>query len=367
MLRLACLAVLFLAGSAAAPPPPASGTVAQTAMADVVADYARWLGDQTRPAPTVQAIAIDLDAARRELARLDPGVIPVPGSPSADRAREFRRRVVVSFAIELAAIGSRRHAAAAGRLVEWACPYVRTHTPLNDFDRAWQLAALAVLEGSIDSQTLRDHVTHAQPVFADEPRLLLARAIADEQFNAPAESLARTATAANLLKAKEAMAREAGENVRTSERAIARFQEAAREPALRVEAALRAGHVQMRLGRFDAALASWAGLEQYSDDPALLYLLHLFRGIAYENRGRYAESRRSYEAALKISPNSHSATLRLAGLSFRYGVGEDASATIDALLADNDPRRDPWWSYYAADWRFFYPRMARVRTLVTGP
>src|SRR4029078_13637553 len=98
-------------------------------------------------------------------------------------------RVLTSFALELAAIGARRHAASAARLVEWACAYARTHQPLNDFDRAWELAALSVLEGGIDSRTLADHVAHAQAVFHDEPRLALARGIAEEQFNAPTEAI----------------------------------------------------------------------------------------------------------------------------------------------------------------------------------
>ena len=95
-----------------------------------------------------------------------------------------------------------------------------------------------------------------------------------------------------------------------------------------------------------------------TDDPALLFLLHLFRGIAYENRGRADEARASYAAALAISPNAHSATLRLAALGFRYGHDDDSAARVKALLHDDDPRRDPWWSYCAADWRFWYARIA---------
>jgi hypothetical protein len=70
---------------------------------------------------------IDLDVARRELGRLDPASIPVdPGLP-AERAREFRRRVLTAFALEVATAGSTRQASAAARLVEWACPYIRSH------------------------------------------------------------------------------------------------------------------------------------------------------------------------------------------------------------------------------------------------
>ena len=159
----------------------------------------------------------------------------------------MRRRVLTAFALELAAIGARRHASSAARLVEWACAYVRSHAPLNDFDRAWQLAALSVLEGGIDSHALAEHVSHAQPIFRDEPRLLLARGIVEEQLNAPNEALVRTETAASLQRAREALARAEGEGFRASERAISRYQEAAHDESLAAEASLRAGHVQIRL------------------------------------------------------------------------------------------------------------------------
>ena len=77
-----------------------------------------------------------------------------------------------------------------------------------------------------------------------------------------------------------------GESFRTAERAIARFQEAAAVESLKGEALLRAGHVQLRLSRYDAALASWKELERAHEEPAMLFLLHLFRGMALEGRGR---------------------------------------------------------------------------------
>src|SRR5829696_1217724 len=155
LLKTVCLSLLFGAVLTAAPQPPA-------AIADLLADYAEWI--QGRRA-TLELTAPDLDVARQSLARLDPAAIAVDPSLSAVEARERQRRLTASFALELAALGSRKHAAAAARLVEWACPYVRSHTPVNDFDRAWQLAALAALEGGIDSTTLQAHLDHIQAAF----------------------------------------------------------------------------------------------------------------------------------------------------------------------------------------------------------
>jgi tetratricopeptide (TPR) repeat protein len=343
---------------------PLGAQPASPPMADLIGQYADWVNGRRAVA---DLSVVDLDVARRELGRLDPAAIPVDPAWTAEQAREMRRRLLTSFALELAALGSTRHASSAARLVEWACPYIRTHAPLNDFDRAWQLAALSVLEGGIDSHALADHLAHAQPVFPGQPRLILARGIAEEQFNAPSEVLVRSETAAGLQRARDQLVRSEGEGFRAAERAIARFQEAAQNDAIAGEALLRAGHVEMRLARYDAALATWKNLEGRTTDPALRYLLYLFRGLAYEGRARVDDARASYTAALAMSPGAHSATLRLAALGFRYGHDDEHVALTDALLENDDPRRDPWWSYYAGDWRFWYPRIAAVRAELTRP
>ena len=352
VLKPACLALVLTVTVAAAPPQP-------SATSDLLAAYSEWIQGR-RPAFALNAP--DLDAARQALARIDPGTIPIDRGLPPNEARERQRRLMTAFALELAAVGSHKHAAAAARLIEWACPYVRSVVPITEFDRAWQLAALAVIEGGIDSAALHAHLDHVHAGFGDDPRHALARAIADEQFGAPAEVLTRSVSAADLGRAREALARAEGERYSTLDRAIARFRDAAKLDPVAAEATLRMGHVQHRLARHDAALATWANIEAMNPDPAVLYLAHLFRGLAHESYGRTDAARDSYLAALKISPKAHSANMRLAALSYVHG-GQDPYPAIDALLRDNDPRRDPWWSYYAADWRFWYPRIERVRAL----
>ena len=356
------LAVLY-----ASPHLPSQRVFAQAhpSTAELICGYADWINGRRSDAAM---IGVDLDTARRDLSRFDPLSLPVGPRATPAAARETRRRLIATFALELAAIGSKKHAAAAARLVEWACPYVRSHAPVNDFDRAWQLAALAVLEGGVDSEVLHGHLDHVQAMMPDEPRLVLARGIAEEQFGAPAEVLTRTATDAGLARARDALARDERERIRASERAMSRFQEAgAKDASLRAEAALRRGHVLLRLNRYDAALAAWVNVENMTDDRAVIFLVHLFRGLAFEGRARIDEARHSYLTALGISPGAHSATLRLAALTFQHGHGEPPYRPIDALLRDDDPRRDPWWSYYAADWRFWYPRIDRVRAMLREP
>ena len=55
--------------------------------------------------------------------------------------------------------------------------------------------------------------------------------------------------------------------------------------------------------------------------------------------------------------------MRLAALGFQYDRGATAARLLRELVANPDPRRDPWWSYYAGDWRYWYSRVERVREL----
>jgi VWFA-related protein len=275
-----------------------------------------------------------------------------------------RRRLLAAFALELAAPGSLRQASAAARLVEWACELNRGHAPADAFDRAWQLAALSVLEGGIDARALEAHVDHALPLLPDEPRLTLARAIVEEQSTAPAESLAGQASMLDALRATYLLKRTTVDHARSAERAISLFRRASAADTIGAEASLRMGHVQLGMDHYDDALASLSGIEPRTRDLALIYLTHLFRGLAYDGLGRSADARASYTRALEISPGAHSATMRQAALAYRDGRRDDADALLAKLLADDDPGRDPWWAYYAADWRFWYPRIDTVRAML---
>jgi VWFA-related protein len=332
----------------------AAGPQSSPSVADLLAGYVEWIDGRRA---SFELPNMDLNDARGELGRIAPAFLR---GKSKVAELERQRQLLMSFTVELAQAGSIRQAAAAARLIEWACPYVRGHKPASDFDRAWQLAALAVLEGGINARTLETHLDHAQPVYPDEPRFVLARAIVQEQSTAPAEAVH------GMTNAGSSTAALAAEHARAAERAILRFREAQADDTLRAEASVRLGHVQLVLGRPDEALAALSGIDNTTKDRALLYLSRLFRGLAYEARGRPTEAATAYRSALETSPGAHSATMRLAALWFRTGYRAEADDLLKTLLSDNDPRRDPWWSYYAADFRFWFPRIDRVRTLLKG-
>jgi tetratricopeptide (TPR) repeat protein len=353
----ASLLAVFLHGQST----KASAPQTQGSTASLIAAYADWLRGARKD---VDLTVFDLDAARQELSRLNPELLPAPSGSSPDELREHHRRLVTSYALEIAAVGSRRHAAAAARLIEWACQYVRSHSPINDFDQAWELAALSALEGSIDSDVLRAHLGHLHGAFADDPRVQLAYGIAEEQFNAPSEALTRSLAAAEFARARQEIVRSAGEDTRAFDRAMGRYRDALKIPAVHAEAALRSGHVLLMQRHYDEALAAWKDVAEAPGDPAVLYLARLFRGLAYEGLKRDLDARSAYASAAALSPSAHSVNMRLAVLALRDGHVQESQQIIEHLLKEDDPRRDPWWSYYAADWRFWYPRIERVRELV---
>jgi tetratricopeptide (TPR) repeat protein len=337
-------------------------SASQHTTASLVSNYAEWVRGGARS--EFDLTAIDLDTVRGELARLNATQLPVRRGATAEETRESQRRLVTSFALETAAVGAKRHTAAAERLIEWACQYVRSHAPVNDFDRAWELAALAALEGAIDSEGLRAHLGHLRGVLADDPRVRLAYGITEEQFSAPSEALTRSLAAIELGRAGKDVAPSDGEAARVAERAIGQYRDALKTPVIHAEAALRLGHVYLMQHRYDEALTAWQDVGDSPDDPALVYLVRLFRGLAYEGLKQDVDAHAAYQSAADLSPSAHSVNVRLAVLAYRSGHTQESQEIVTRLLKQDDPLHDPWWSYYAADWRFWYPRIGEVRSML---
>src|SRR5437868_13807006 len=108
------LALTLACGTAANTTLPAFQS--QASITGLIAAYADLVQGRTA---SVDLTVIDLDAARQDLARLDPALLPTPSGATPEIARETQRRLITSFALEVAAVGSRRHQSAAARLIEW--------------------------------------------------------------------------------------------------------------------------------------------------------------------------------------------------------------------------------------------------------
>lgn len=293
----------------------------------------------------------DLDRVRKDLDRLA-GKFLAGGKARPEAGAlppvEQRRRDLTTFALDIAGANVSRNGLSAQRLVEWACYDVRRHTPPSDFDRAWQMTALALLEGEVDPDGLRAHLSHLDPTLRAEPRFRLAEAIANEQATAPLELLAGTDPAA-----LERSRNPTGASRETMlHRAASSYQSLLTTPAIMPEATVRLAHVQLTLGDNAEALATLAHAEA-ANDVFPLYLGRLFKGIALERLGRHEEAQEAFRLALDLSPNAHAPTMALAASLTRTGHLKEAIPLVDHLVSNDDPQADFWWSYWAGDFRLW--------------
>jgi tetratricopeptide (TPR) repeat protein len=297
-----------------------------------------------------------LDSVRAELDRIAPKFLAAKGAD-----RDGRRRLLVAFALELAQTHAQRESVSASALIEWACRHVRRHEPVDEFDRRWQLAATAVLEGAISPNVLDQHLRHMAGQFPDEPRLALARALVAEQATAPREVLARSRTAPVARRPQDPPP---PSMTAFYEEAARRFQALLAIESLRPEANVRRARVHLWVGRYDDAILALRSVEADTTDPALVYLSRLFRGMAYEGLARTDDARREWLSALHVGPGAQSAVMSLAHSLFRERRYSEAEVLVARMLETNDPRADPWWAYWAGDYRFWYKLLTSVREML---
>jgi tetratricopeptide (TPR) repeat protein len=253
------------------------------------------------------------------------------------------RRAMTGFALEAAA--THMADANAPKLVEWACRIIRDDGTPDAYDRAWQLAALGIMEGAAQPKLLQAHLDHVKSQ-VDDPRFVLAAAIADDQRTSP-------------LIAKSGLT--SGEALAAATSALKKYDAAATIASLAPEAHLRAGYLELRLNKTDEALHALEVVDYATHDPVLVYLARLFRGQLYEHMGRLDDARDAYQAALQIVPGAHAATIATAALLARQDRRIDANDIVTRMLVDDRKVDDPWWGYWAGDFRFRAVRIDAMR------
>jgi tetratricopeptide (TPR) repeat protein len=144
-----------------------------------------------------------------------------------------------------------------------------------------------------------------------------------------------------------------GRGVGASDRIIS-FREAARfladavtaDPS-RLDARVRLGRVQWRLGENEAARATLEEATRRGGALPLLYLAHLFLGQVHERSGGPGEAAREFARALEIDPQSQAAAIALSHACLLAGDTKQARQVLtDALaLAGQRELRDAYWDY----------------------
>ena len=230
----------------------------------------------------------------------------------------------------------------------------------NEFDHRWQLAALALLEGEVNPDALREHLGHIDAQFPAEPRAVLGRALADEQATAPLEFASEANLAARQSSAKPDRCLPGGPDGTSG----GQLPDLSQRRAAAGEASVRLAHVRIALGQYDQALATLATVDQ-ENDGFVRYLGTVSGASPSRNHlGRPSEAQAAFRAALELGPNAHAPTMALASSLFRSGQTSEASRLITNLLPNDDQTRDVWWSYWAGDFHEWGLLIRRVREFV---
>lgn len=323
-----------------------------------------------------EAVARDLQDFTAFEALLEDLKLQAPKWIEAGGAEDWNRRrlAAATFALEAARAGEWREWKwiqnipvptlswkPAPLLLEWGCALVREEPPPRPIERVWQLAALAVAQRSEDAQFLigitalaeatpapprrhpedvvntKDeigHLTHAMARFLDEPRFVLAQAIARERYT-PSES-------------------------------ITLYMQLADVPGIGGEARVRLGAMHLRRGRWSEALGHFERAERLTRDPWVLHLLWTFRGQALARTGKDREAIAAYRTARAIYPGGQTAALLLAEALFKVGERADSQSAAASIL-DTSGAVDPYLEMVHGDDRFWPQLVARLREELRRP
>lgn len=266
-------------------------------------------------------------------------------SKAADRAH--RERVAVGFAMELlaAAVNGPIQSYESGRdLIEWICKLLSKGTP-TEFERAVHLAAVAILQGVGDYQTLgideipnkrTGHLDHALGRYPDDDRLKLAGVLSRHEL--------RVISTARVEPAELVPGMWYRPTVDGAKRLGETFDKlsALDGPHVKDEALLRRGVLQLLAGKL-AGASQDLGATSQAADPFVAYVANLMLGSIYDSSGQTEAAVARYAKASSIVPAS-SARLALAAVLVKQGhAREAADITSQALTADRV--EDPWRMY----------------------
>ncbi len=130
------------------------------------------------------------------------------------------------------------------------------------------------------------------------------------------------------------------------EQAAAAFDRASRSPAVREEALVRLGHVQVLLGKPQDALARLTPLVSGASDRRWRYLAALFSALAEATRGNADAEAAAYRSASALAPGCQTPIVGLTALLRLQGSTTEAAA-LARTLTESDDRScdDALWNY----------------------
>ena len=254
----------------------------------------------------------------------------------------------------------------------------------NAFVRLWHRAAIGILQRSGSAELAEEYLDaleaeRSQQAPAgprDDPRFVLARAIAQEQrcwfsrpiLDRPDTDLDRLMRAASMsvrdpgAPSKDRIATLAELHQACLRDALTLFKTAAAADDTRAEAEIRGGWTLLQLDNSNEAL-QWLDRARPQGDSEAAYWAVLFRARVLESLQRFDDAAAAYRDALAICPTAQSASIGLSLALFRTDRVSEADEVARALRASPATAHDPWWSYATADHRFVAQWLTELRAL----
>lgn len=236
-------------------------------------------------------------------------------------------------------------------LIEWGCALFRKDEKPREIERWWQMAALAVAQGSEDTQFLVGdpkigkgigpgeigniadeikHLDHVWKRFPEEKRFVLGQAIARDR--------------------------------EWPEDSVQAYRALEKDPIVGGEALMRLGAMYMRHRNIPEALKALEGAEAVTRDPYVIFLANYFSGQIYERQPNLKLAEESYRTAAAAVPHAQSATLALAAILARTERRAEAQHVVREMLAAEPVPLDPWRRFVHADDRFWPLLIRKLRT-----
>jgi tetratricopeptide (TPR) repeat protein len=232
------------------------------------------------------------------------------------------------------------------RLVRSLLDLIPADSPRIDSRRQWYVAAAAYMQSRSLMADLVPHLNKARQLFPADADILFYSGALNETMAAP--FIQQAVRGISLPPGTELDVTDARTHLQAARTFFRRALE--RSPD-RVEAHVRLGRVLGALGRHREAVDELQRALAGPASPLMRYYAALFLGGEQATLGRPDAARVSFDLASALYPRAQSPRLGLSSLARTAGRQADAAEVLLAALApgrDDDPSRDPWWTYFAA-------------------
>jgi predicted Zn-dependent protease len=148
---------------------------------------------------------------------------------------------------------------------------------------------------------------------------------------------------------------------------LARYADAFAFPAVADEARVRAAWAAYRSQDLDQAHDLLMAVPDAPADPVVNYFSHFVRAEVLRRRGDRQGALAEYSAALAVVPAAQSPRVALMTLLTQLGRRSEAEPLAEAIETAPASSFDPWWLYWAGDYRTFGARLSELRGLAEKP